>query len=181
MSMMEPEALATSLKNSWKFLESERLPRIDSKTTFEQVYSQLNRSNCSGFLLSVLGEVRGYVKADELAQKVVNQAHGDSQVLRTYSNAPIGELLIDFATPLIPVRTVSTAAIEAALDETKEDMVFRVTEDEGTVGWYLNHNTVREAATKKTVFLCANGHRNPDADHGTCYHCPFPIVATAAE
>jgi hypothetical protein len=39
-----------SLRNSWKCLARERLPRIDTTTTFKDAYSQLNRSGCSGFL-----------------------------------------------------------------------------------------------------------------------------------
>jgi hypothetical protein len=37
---------------------------------------------------------------------------------------------------------------------------------------------MRETATKKTAFLCLNGHRNPDPDHGRCYSCPGKIVGT---
>lgn len=169
-----------SFKDSWKFLVNERLPRIDIKTTFEGVYSQLNRTGCSGFLLSAQGEVKGYVKADELAEKVIQQAQGDLQLLRTYSQQSIGELVVEFASAVVPVRGAPGGSA-AAVFNSAEAAVFSIAEDEGTAGWYINPELIREAATKKTIFLCQNGHRNPDSDHGTCYSCPFPIIGTTTE
>jgi hypothetical protein len=176
-SMKSPEPKAASLRNSWKYLAQERLPQMDAATIFREVYSQLNRSGCSGFLVSAQGEVQGYVKADELAKKVVEQASGIPQTLRVYCSQPVGEVITEFAMPLVPVLPAATGATESVLQETG-DTVFRIAEANVTVGWYLNHEGVREAATKKTVFICTNNHRNPDPDHGTCYRCPFPIVGT---
>jgi hypothetical protein len=181
MSTMKlPEPEAASLKSSSKYLAHDRLPRVDIATTFMEVYSQLNRSGCSGFILSAQGQIQGYVKADELAQKVVEQANGDAQTLRKYSSEPIGEVISEFGAPLVPVVAAGTGATESVLQETG-DTVFRVAESDGSIGWYLNHEGVRDPATRKTVFICANGHRNPDSDHGTCYRCPFPIIGTDTE
>jgi hypothetical protein len=155
----------------------EKLPRIDAGTTFKDTYSQLNRSGCSGFLLSDTGEVRGYCKGDELAAVVVKQAHGDAQKLREYSTARIGEVITRFGASLVPVVPTPAGASEAELHAAGET-VFDVIEDDRHIGWYLNHETVLDATTKKTVFICTNGHPNPDSDHGTCYSCPFPIVMT---
>jgi hypothetical protein len=61
MSTMKlPEPQAASLRNSWKYLAHDRLPRMDTATA--EVYSQLNRSGCSGFILSAKGDVQGYTK-----------------------------------------------------------------------------------------------------------------------
>jgi hypothetical protein len=140
----------------------------------------LNRSGCSGFLLSDKGEVRGYVKAQELAAVVVQQANADVQQLREYSAERIGEVIARFAASLVPVVPAPAGATESQLYAAGET-VFQIIEPDGSVGWYLNHETVRDAATKKTVFICTNGHRNPDSDHGTCYSCPFPIIRTETE
>ena len=179
-AMKMPEAQAPPLRNSWKYLADERLPRLDTATTFREVYSQLNRSGCSGFILSAKGEVEGYVKASELAEQVVQKANGDAQTLRTYSNEPIGKIVSEFKTMLVPVQLAATDATESVLQNTG-DTVFRIFETDGTAGWYLNHEGVLATATKKTVFICTNGHRNPDPDHGTCYRCPFPIIRTDTE
>jgi hypothetical protein len=175
-----PGSQPASLKGSWKYLALEKLPRIDTGTLFKDAYSQLSRSGCSGFLLTDKGEVQGYVKADDLAAAVVTRARGDGQKLREYSAAQIGSLINNFALTLVPVIAAPAGATEPdlyAADET----VFRITEADGSTGWYLNHETVRDAATRRTVFICTNGHRNPDSDHGTCYSCPFPIVSTETE
>jgi hypothetical protein len=175
-----PESQPAQLSNSWKYLAHDRLPRMDTTTSFREVYSQLNRSGNSGFLLSANGEVRGYVKAYELATEVVQRANGDAQALRTYSSEAIGELIAEFGVPLVPVLPADEDATESLLYQ-KGETVFRIKEANGRLGWYLNHEGVRETATKKTVFICSNGHRNPDSDHGTCYRCPFPIVGTDTE
>ena len=175
-----PTAQPMSLKSSWKYLTHERLPRIDSGTSFMETYSQLSRSNSSGFLLSEKGEVRGYVKAHVLANIIVQQANGDAQRLRQSSAEQIGEVISKAGIPLVPVEPTPSGATEDSLYAANET-VFQVLDPDGTVGWYLNHETVRDAATKKTVFICSNGHRNPDSDHGTCYICPFPIVRTETE
>jgi hypothetical protein len=166
-----------SLKSSWRFVAQEKLPRIDAGTTFKETYSQLTRSGGSGFLLSDSGKVRGYVKGDELAAVVVQQAQGDAQQLREYSAKQIGDVITQFAAPLVPVAPIPAGATEGQLHAI-EETVFEILEDERQIGWYLNHETVLDATTKKTVFICTNGHVNPDPDHGTCYSCPFPIVLT---
>jgi hypothetical protein len=168
---------AASLKASWRFLAQEKLPRIDAGTTFKDTYSQLNRSGTSAFLLSDGGKVRGYVKGDELAAVVVQRAGGNAQQLREYSAKQIGEVITQFATPLVPVVPAPVGATEGQLHAIAET-VFEIREDDIQIGWYLNHETVLDATTKKTVFICTNGHVNPDSDHGTCYSCPFPIVMT---
>jgi hypothetical protein len=170
-----PESL--SLRESWKYLSYERLPQIDAETTFMEVYLHLNRSGCSGFILTDRGEPRGYVKADELAARVVARASGDAHELREYSSKSIGEIISIFSLPLVPIRPAVRGASESDLYQA-EETVFRIAGADGSTGWYLNHETVRDAATKRTVFICSNGHQNTDSDHGTCYRCPFPIVST---
>jgi len=169
-----------SLKSSWRFVSQDKLPRIDAGTNFKDAYSQLNRSGGSGFVLSAMGEVRGYVKGDQFAAAVVTQANGDAQQLREYSTKQIGELITQFAVDLVPVVPAPDGATEAQLHAVKET-VFEVREDDLHIGWYLNHETVLDATTKKTVFVCTKGHENPDSDRGTCYSCPFPIIKTESK
>lgn len=176
-NLSESNPQPTSLKSSWRFVSQEKLPRIDAGTTFKDTYSQLNRTGGSGFVLSDMGSIRGYVKGDQLAAAVVQKANGDAQQLREYSAKQIGEVITQFATPLVPVAPVPDGATEGQLHAVDET-VFEIREDDRHIGWYLNHETVLDATTKKTVFLCTNGHQNPDSDHGTCYSCPFPIVTT---
>lgn len=172
-----PEAQPASLKSSWRFIAMEKLPRIDAGTTFKDTYSQLNRSGCSGFLLSDTGQVRGYCKGDELASVVVKEANGNAQKLREYSAEQIGKVITRMGAYLVPVVLAPAGATDLEL-HSAEETVFEVVEDDRSIGWYLNHETVLDATTKKTVFICTNGHANPDSDHGTCYSCPFPIVMT---
>ena len=171
---------SSSLTSSWKYLAQDRLPRIDSSTSFMETYSVLNRTGASGFLLNDKGQVRGYVKAHDLAQMIVQQANGDAQKLRESSAEQIGQIISTAGWALVPVTPLPAGATEQTLHAAGET-VFQVTDPDGNVGWYLNHETVRDAATKKTFFICANGHRNPDSDHGTCYSCPFPIIGTQTE
>jgi hypothetical protein len=184
MSAMEfsnsPTLPSSSLKGSWKYLSEDKLPRIDSGTSFMETYSQLTRSGSSGFLLFDKGMLQGYVKGHALAHLVVQQANGDPQSLRQYSAEQIGAVISKVGSSLVPVSPTPAGATEKAL-EAMGETVFRVIEPDGSSGWYLNHETIRDAATKKTVFICSKGHRNPDSDHGTCYTCPFPIVRTETE
>ena len=179
MSANLPQSTAQpSLKSSWRFVSQEKLPRIDASTTFKDTYSQLSRSGGSGFVLSDMGEVRGYVKGDQLAAAVVRKANGDAQQLRDYSAKHIGDVITQFAFPLVPVLPVPQGATEEQLHKVVKETVYEIREDDRHIGWYLNHETVLDATTKKTVFVCTKGHPNPDSDHGTCYKCPFPIVMT---
>lgn len=182
MSTMNlPSPQASSLRNSWKYLTQEKLPRIDTGTIFKEAYAQLDRSGSSGFLLVDKGNLRGWVKADRLAQAIVKEADGNAQRLRELSAEQIGKVVERLAPKvLVTVTDAPPGATEAMLEQADET-VFRISEADGTTGWYLNHETVRDAATKRTVFVCQVGHRNPDSDHGTCYSCPFPIVGTITE
>lgn len=175
-----PNSQTAWLKASWRYLAPEKLTRIDTGTLFKDAYSHLNRNASSGFFLTERGKVRGYVKADVLANAVVSQANGDAERLREYSSTQIGALITSLGMSLVPIKPVPDGATEPELYAAPET-VFQVTEPDGSTGWYLNHETVRDAATRRTVFICTNGHRNPDSDHGTCYSCPFPIVKTETE
>jgi hypothetical protein len=171
----------TSLRSSFKFVSAETLPQIESTTTFQEAYSQLSRRKFGGFILSEKGVPRSYVKGLELAEKIIAQASGNHQRLRIYCSQPIGLLIAELAAneALVPVVDAQTSN-ESELQD-RADTVFRVVDGSGFVGWYLNHEGVLETATRKTVFICQQGHRNADPDHGTCYSCPFPIVRTETE
>jgi hypothetical protein len=186
-----------TLKDSPRFIPLDNLPQIEGETTFQQVYAQLSRSGHGGFMLVEGGRVQTYVKAYALAheavQRVVRYVENipglsaeERQVLlkqemEQLSQRPIREVTewaIQSA-PFVFVHQipVATEAVEAPL-QARPDAIFEVQEDGQPIGWYLNHESVRDTTTQKTWYVCAAGHENADADHGTCYSCPRPITGT---
>lgn len=181
-SVIMPPIALPSITEEWKFITMDKLPHIEGNTSFQQVYAQLSRRGFGGFILSQNGELVNYVKGPVLATEVVRRANGDAQVLRRYSDETIANVIAEISTPsvLVPILSPQPGATEAQL-RNHSDAVFRIVGPDGSVGWYLNHEDVRTTATTKTVFICKNGHRNSDPDHGTCYSCPFPITRTETE
>ena len=78
-------------------------------------------------------------------------------------------LLIEIPVPVEV--TMDTAPLQQ-----RGDAVFSVVENGAPLGWFLNHETLLDPATKRVVFLCENGHENRDQDHGVCYTCPGRIT-----
>lgn len=173
-----------NLKESWHFVPAQRIPRIEGSTPFRKVYTQLYGGGCGGFLLTEEGRVTGYVKGYELAQDAITSARGDADRLREITGMPIRRAVIELnqAKSLIPVPTVTIDwTSEEGQLRGQPETVFNVTAANDTIGWYLNHETVRETATKKTIFLCTRGHKNTDPDHGTCSYCPALLDQTTEE
>jgi hypothetical protein len=164
-----------TLDESSHFVPAQRLPKIEGSTPFREVYVQLYDAGCGGFLMTEEGRVRGYVKGYALAEDVIEQARGDAGRLRELTNMPISRVVsvINKSAALI---TVPHTPVDWASDEQllldQPERVFNVKAADDTIGWFLNHETVRETATTIPVFVCTRGHKNTDPDHGTCSYCP---------
>jgi hypothetical protein len=189
------------LRNSYHFVDANELPRVEGSTTFAQAYEQLaTETNGGGFIMKTYHR-DVYVKAAALAGDILRRAivevlldrplSADEQEMvrlkmEQITNKPIAEL-VDQA-----IREAAVVAVHhepilltVAADELGDqyDRVFDVQEDGQTVGWHLNHETVRDTTTQKTIFVCGNPtpHKNTSPDHGTCNYCPWPIVKTRTE
>jgi len=178
------------LKDSWHFTPVDQIPQIDGLTPFREVYQLLSQSGRGGFLLLDEGKAQNYVKAYELADAVVrhtvkdvnqmtwlSQSERDLALIEQFkiiSDTSIKEIVRNASrwTPVVPV---DQAPIDVIADEqelrAQDERVFDVQEAGESIGWYLNHETVKHTLTEKPVFICKNGHRNPNSDHGTCHYC----------
>lgn len=171
------------LKNSFHFVSLTGIPQIEASTPFHEVYAQLSNSKRGGFILTEGGWPKNYVKAYKLAENIVNKNKNNVEEMKKISNIPIGQLLSMnrelSGEVIVPIGrdSVDISSEETTL-QNQSDTVFRVSESGEFIGWYLNHETVLNTHTEKTVFFCEKGHENTDPDHGTCYRCPFPIVGT---
>lgn len=80
---------------------------------------------------------------------------------------------------VLPISIADPVSIneEASSLQDRSDAVFLVLDDSRQpVGWFLNHEDVLQGLlTRPPVFVCTNGHENPDPDEGRCYYCPAPI------
>jgi hypothetical protein len=173
-----------SLKESQHFVLSAGIPRISGSTTFREVYQVLERDRKGAFLLLQKDLPVSYVKAYPLAEKVITDAKGDVEKLRFRSGQSIQEVVAELSAQL-PAVPVSAQPVDVTADESdlqqRGDTAFTVEEVGQPVGWYLNHETVYEAQTERTIFICRRNHRNTDPDSGTCWKCPAPIVRTEKE
>jgi hypothetical protein len=200
------EAAMTTLKDSRHFVPNGALLRINSETHFQEVYRQLDQARQGGFLLVDEGRAKTYVRAygladavihravkkaqgihsvppSELAKKLADRTEQVSQTLadevERISKTPIGQVVREFMTAIFV--TIDEAQIDVDDDETalrnqQADRVFEVYEAGEPVGWYLNHETLKDTTTEKSIFVCGNGHENPDTDSGSCYSCSAPLT-----
>jgi len=174
------------LYDSWHFVPHEDIPPIDSSVPFHKVYQLLYMGGYGGFLLGEGDRARIYVKAYELAETALRKVAGDPKKARELTETPIGQVVATLTEAeqkvIVPVPhdPVDIQSDENAL-RIPEERVFRVTDSGKTTGWYLNHESVRNTTTRRTIFVCEQGHDNSDPDQGRCYSCPFPIVKTREE
>jgi len=186
-----------TLKDSSHFVPLNSIPQIEGATTFQQVYAQLSQSGHGGFILVEGGRIQVYVKAFALAQGVVQRIvqyveqipdlspaerkgrlkQEMEQLSQRSIRAVLDEVIRSAPFVVVHHSPVAIQFAESPLQE-RPDAVFEVQEDGESIGWYLNHEPLRETTTQKTIYVCAGGHENADADHGTCYHCPRPITGT---
>jgi len=175
----------SDLRQSSHFVPRGELVVIEPEQTLRDVYHTLSQAKRGGgFVIRQPGHKDNYVRADRLAKAVQGAVGNNLREWERFSAAPVGELISRFPTADILVdvdqNRVETSAEEAPL-QNRSDRVFAVVEGGRFVGWYLNHETVHDASTSRTVFVCSRGHSNPDPDHGTCYSCPSPIKSTREE
>lgn len=168
-----------TLKDSTHFVSADAIPLVELSTPFREVYSRLSRDGRGGFIVSATDGSRNYVKAYELAEEAIGKAAGDAAKVRRLADASIGQCLQTATGALVPVddHPIDVSADDGSLRQQPE-RVFAVIEAGRFTGWFLNHESIRDTLTPKTVYVCAQGHENPDPDHGTCYSCPFPITGT---
>jgi hypothetical protein len=194
-----------SLKDSFHFVPKGDLLRIKSETHFQEVYKQLDQAGHGGFLLVDEGKVLTYVRAygladavvhravkevqrvhsvpsSELVQKLADRTEQVSQALASemerISKTPIGEVVREIMIAIfvtIDEAQIDVDADEAALQD-QDHRVFEVYEAGEPIGWYLNHEALKDTTTEKPIFVCGNGHENPDTDSGTCYSCSAPLT-----
>lgn len=188
------------LESSTHFFRSGRIPEIDANVSFRQVYEQLNKQHGAFFLVKD-GQRRDFVRARLLAEHVFHEAerslllapgvdnHARDQAMRdavaAMCDRSIGAIVEDVwrKAPVLPIQQMPAGASESSL-QTWTDGVFDVVNAEKHLGWFLNHETVRDATTDKTVFLCMNPrtpHKNISPDRGTCSRCPYPIGKATSE
>ena len=188
------------LASSRHFFATGQIPDIDANVRFREVYEQLSDKHGAFFLVEN-GERRHFVRARLLAEQMLRQAQqslqsdsgmdagASDEALRSAVAAicdrPIGEIVKDVwrESPVLPIHEMP-AGVDLGKLWMFEDRVFDVVEADQHRGWYLNHETVRDATTDKTIFVCKNPrnpHNNIGPDHGTCSKCPYPLVkATSA-
>ncbi len=159
--------------------------QVEISTPYHEVQRLTSERQQGGFVVTDHGRPRWYVKAAPLAEVLVSKAAGMAGGLERVSILPVGEVLelsvSQSAAPMLPVDTAVDMGADPSPLQNQDDAVFLVTRKGKPVGFFLNHETLRETLTHRVWFLCTNHHRNPDPDHGTCYHCPFPIVGTEVE
>jgi hypothetical protein len=190
----------TTLKDSHHFVPRGDLLRIKSETNFQKVYEHLGQAGRGSFLLVDEGKAMTYVRAydladavvhravkevqrthsvssDELVKKLADRTDPVSQALanrmETISQTPIGQVVRDIMSAIFV--TIDEAQVDVESDEdslqTQDYRVFEVYESGESIGWYLNREELKATTTEKPVFICVNGHENPDTDSGTCYTC----------
>lgn len=193
-------AMAT-LQNSTHFFPEDQILQIDGMTSFREVYQRLHQQGQGAFFLTENEEVRSFVRAYLLAEAVVSNAvkrvnsipgptaeeRNDAlrDEIRMISDKQIELVVRDTSqwSPIVVV-PIDQTSIGLNADENRlwnrEEQVFEVREGGERIGWYLNHESVADPVTEKTIYRCTNPndpHNNTDTDHGTCYQCPFPIGA----
>lgn len=175
----------SDLKQSGHFISRADLVVVEPEQTLQEVYHTLSQAQRGGgFVLGQPGDKAKYVRADRFAKAVQGAVGNNLQEWERFSATPVGDLINRFPSVDILV-DVDENRVETSVEESplqnRSDRVFAVVEEGRFVGWYLNHETVHDASTSRTVFVCSRGHSNPDPDHGTCYSCPSPIKSTREE
>jgi hypothetical protein len=174
-----------SIIESGHFVPLANLNSIDSNQRLSDVYRQLSQAPLTGsFILREPGRSEIYVKAPALAHAISTVVGEDFSKWEMFCSMPLGEVIARVPTTGVFV-DIDNRQVEANSEEENlrrvPDRVFTVAQRGRIVGWYLNHESALNVSTKRTVFICARGHRNKDPDTGTCYTCPAPIVKTEQE
>jgi hypothetical protein len=157
-------------------------PTFDQSTPVLDAFQALAQHDLGAFIYKAPG-AEYLVRADRLATHLFGK---DKEIpwLRKTTVLPLGRVLSaggkwGLRVQSAPLEPTTDPSPFQSLDQ---DLVFQVVGAEGgRLGWFLNHETVLEPATRRVFFKCENGHRNPDPDHGTCYSCPAKIVGPVTD
>jgi hypothetical protein len=175
----------SSLRELYHFVPRAEVLQVDISSPYQEVQRLAGERSQGGFVVTKSGSPWCYVIAKHLAEFVVSRGRGRQEELGRLSMLSIGELLklvsSSSPAPMLSFGPPVDVAANAAPLQNQADAVFLVLENGAPVGFFLNHETVRETLTERVWFICQKGHRNLDSDHGTCYECPFPIDRTEVE
>jgi hypothetical protein len=171
-----------SITGSDKFVPRGILPEFESTMPVRSVFAALSQQTKDGFILTNFGEANRYVPGATLADAFVHQAKssplGMEKAIAQLADTPVGQWLSSAAVRSFPIEEKSPAASTVKELENGPDMVFLIGARSMQLGYFMNHETVRYAATGRVVWVCGNPsgkHDNDDPDHGSCGFCPFPI------
>jgi hypothetical protein len=177
-----PISVPGSITGSDKFVPRGILPEIESTVPMRSVFAALSQQTKDGFILTHLGEANRYVLGATLANAFVNQAKssplGMEKAIGQLADTPVGQWLSTPSVRSFPIEERSSAGTTVEELENGPDMVFLMGARSLQFGYFMNHETVRYAATGRVVWVCGNPsgrHDNDDPDHGSCGFCPFPI------
>ena len=168
-----------ALASSYHFVSAGDLPEIDGKTSMRDVYELLKSRDVGAFVLIEDNRPVYYVKAAELGQLVLRmaQAYPNAQ----YENESIRDLVRNALEqqPIVPVwpDPVGDNAEEASLTQA-DPAAFVVVDSGKRMGWFLNHEHVVEAKTRRPRYKCPDGHETFDPDSGKCW-CGLGLEAAA--
>jgi hypothetical protein len=165
---------------SYHFASLDEVPIIDRTTPFWLAFEGLAKFERGAFVVSANG-LQAFIRARAFASAVFANAAGDAEEIARLVQTPIGDLLSlnVLAVTSVPVGPPVDARGDEAVLRAMVDTAFRVERNGQLIGWYLNHETVREATTEQAWFVCANPtlpHPNATPDHGRCSECPFPLA-----
>jgi hypothetical protein len=182
------------LESSSHFMRAGEIPEVDATLSFREAYEQL-KGQQGAFFVTHDGQRRHFVRARMLAEHVLREARQSlalsvdigseardeaiRQAVGVVCNRSIGDIVENVwrESPVLPIQKMPVGANESRL-RAFPDGVFDMVKADEHLGWYLNHETVQNATTDKTIFVCTNPsdpHKNISPDSGTCSQCPFPI------
>lgn len=174
----------SKLTSSPHFISLLQMPTFDAGTPVLKVTQELARRNRGGFVIDE-GERKVFIKGAALLEGLIRGPRISLREMTTQTDMTIGRLcsMSEVQDAVIPVeeQPVGSNADAFSLQKITVDKVYVVRDDSGLIGYFLNHETVVDPATKRIVYICGNGHRNADPDHGSCYTCAAKIVGTAQE
>jgi hypothetical protein len=158
------------------FVSIQDMPSFDGSTPVLDVYKRLAEAKRGGFILKE-GKEQLFVKAGDLAEETMIDSPSDVRnvVADTIGNlckrAGVGGAIIRVESDPVPDGSDPTL-----LQREHDDKVYAVIRGGRSIGYFLNHESLLNPATKPPRYVCANGHKNRDPDHGYCYQCPEEIV-----
>lgn len=164
------------------------IPTFSGEIPLREVYKVLANEGGSSFIWTEPSGNHSLVKGQLLADYALQAIRGRSEEDRETAVAqlleqPFKAFYSTFVTTnaIVPVETEPLQAEARLPNRVDGERVYEVLEEGKRFGWHLNHETLRELATRRIIYVCAANHRNTDPDHGKCGRCPRRIVRTELE